>query len=112
MLVLFSDLYIIVPLSYIEFREYTSVFHCGDSGRYERYGIVVSNRQLVRPPIVLHWSSLAILLFEEEERGYEVSLVGFRLFDVLLFLHVINPLSQRGLFHWRRGVNFAVKRVG
>ena len=93
MLVLLSDPYIIIPLSYVEFCKYTGILHCGDGGWYERYRIVVSNRQFVCPLIVLYWSSFAVLLFKEEEGGYEVRLVGFCLFDVFLLLHVIDPLS-------------------
>ena len=93
MLVLFSDPYVIVPLSYVKFCKYASVFYCGDGRWYERNRVVVSDRQFVRPPIVLHWSSFAILFLKEEKGGYEVSLVGFRLFDVFFLLHFVDPFS-------------------
>ena len=93
MFVLFSDTYIIVPLSYIKFGEYAGVLYCCNRWWYKRYGVVVSNCQLICPTVVLHWSSFPILLLEEEEGRDEVGLIRFRLLDILLLLHFVNPFS-------------------
>ena len=41
--VLLSNTYIVIPLLYIKFGEYASIFHCSNRWWYERYGIVILN---------------------------------------------------------------------
>jgi hypothetical protein len=59
--------YIVISLADVEFGEYDSSTEVTNEVPDEQERILVTNRPGIDLPVILYWSQLAVLLFNEEE---------------------------------------------
>jgi hypothetical protein len=86
---------IIVASSDVELSEACGIFYPGDEFRDEREKVAISDSPFINFSVVLDRSWLAILHFDEEERG---SVRAFRWSNVTLLLMFFYELFKSLLF--------------
>jgi hypothetical protein len=109
--VLPPDTDIIVSLMHVELGKDAGVSDASNGGRDKQHWVEVSLRQCICFLVILDWPVRAVLLFEIEEGGGNVSLVWVRVFDVFPSQHVVEPAAEVSLFSGSGGIYLAVEGI-